>query len=702
MISREDSTNDFYISQSHGSITMRSGSLLLRFGISGRVTFDVLGCDSGTNWLNPFGDVGMLWKIHLRELDGTAPVYSNNEADFVGMRISKDEKNEKAITFIWNLNATEKAITRVEIDIRIIKGKSLSYWSLRVMVPYKWNVKLVDFPCFSNIAVRKGLKVVVPTGWGNEYDFKPCFSYEGSYPSWQAGMQMIALYDDMTKDGLYFAAHDFKANLKQFCITAKENSAELSQRLIPAIPDSYFEVFESGYDAVLGVFKGNYYEAGQIYREFALAAPWADDKARRTPPAWLEDTDLWLRPDGAAGKNLDATKRALQFFSVNTALHWYRWHEIPYDTYYPEYLPALPGIAGAVKELQALGTHVALYINGRLWDPESPSWTSEQAYDFATRTENGECYTEIYGSKVPNNVMCPYTEFWQDKVAGIARALVDELGVQGVYIDQIGAARGVPCWNIRHGHTLGGGDFWRKGYEALLIKTRKSIPDNVILITEENAECWLNFFDAHLMVNTQVDGKVVPLFPSVYSGKTLLICALYYSADEPHNSLPFRWKNSIAFLWGAQPGWIKPSLIMKPVVRNEAEFLRDIAQTRRYAHQLLNSGRFLGEVNLNGDNPVMKGLMKGPFSGKYTFEQPAVSATAWLSSDHRVGVLMTNISDEPHEVAFSLPLERAGLSQSGFKAIKQYNNSGFVQTLPFPHNNVTLSIPPRSALVLAT
>jgi hypothetical protein len=688
------------VTQEQDSISIESGRLSLKFGIKNKVSFDEFSLNKKRNWLCGFGDVGMFWRIHFTAPQGTSPVYSNNEADFEKAFISKDEKDEKEITFLWGLRTTQKVHSKVEIRIKCERGKSLSYWYLKVSLPRGWKVKRADFPHLSNIAVMKKMKVLVPGGWGNEYDFKPCFKYEGNYPSWSAGMQMVAFYDEKGKYGLYFASHDPKANLKDFHIDAKGNSAELWQCHIPSIPENDADFFALDYAVVLGVFKGGYYEAGQIYREFALTAKWADEKKKTPVPAWLKETELWLRPDGAPEKNLEATREALEFFGVKTALHWYRWHQIPYDTHYPEYLPALPGIPEAVKELQDQGSHAAFYINGRLCDPESETWYSEMAFEYASLSETGECYSEIYGSKIPNNVMCPYTEYWQDKIAGIARSLEEECGIHGVYIDQVAAGRGVPCYNPNHGHPVGGGDFWRAGYELLLDKTRNNISDNTILITEENAECWLNLFDAHLMVNTQVNGRVVPLFQSVYSGKTILICSLYYSSDEPKNSLSFRMKTAITFLWGSQLGWIQPFRIMDPEVRTEADFLKNLAKTRQYAHSLIDAGRFLGMLNVEGDNPLLKGVMKGPFSGQYDIREPAVSASAWLSPEGKLGILITNISDESHEVKLDIPFEKAGRKVKGNFTILYYNNSGLVERKKHPEKRIRLLIPERSAMVL--
>jgi len=425
----KNQASNFRVVRDDNSISIQSGLLSLKFGVTNRVTFEDLSFKGKRNWLSDFSDIGLLWKIHFKGPYGTAPVYSNNEADFQKAFISKDDADVKEITFVWTAKATHDMHPEVVIRVRCKKGKSLSFWSLEVSLPRGWKIRRADFPYLSNFAVMQHMKVVVPTGWGNEYGFKPCFKYEGPYPSWLTSMQMVAFYDDKHANGLYFASHDPRANLKEFYIEARGNTAEVAQFHIPSIPDNDVDSFALDYEVVLGVFEGGYYEAGQLYRDFALRTKWVDETKKKSPPAWLKETELWLRPDGGVEKNLEVTKEALKFFDVKTALHWYRWHEIPYDTHYPEYLPALPGIAEAIRELQEMGTHVALYINGRLWDPASESWMSEKAYEHAARSENSECYSEIYGSLIPNNVMCPYTNFWQEKIAGIAERLEEALGI---------------------------------------------------------------------------------------------------------------------------------------------------------------------------------------------------------------------------------------------------------------------------------
>ena len=616
-------------------VVLDSGKMRLTFGIEGGKLL-LTGLSGEREWLT--GDGGSLWKLDFRGPDNAVKEVASSDAILSGGQ------------FKWQVPLGEKT-AEVTMTIRLEKGSPISYWSLKAGLPEGWKVTESEFPIIPSIALQKGLKVAAPAGWGVEYEVKPGMSYGGTYPSCSAAMQFVAFYN--RGRGLYIGAHDPQADHKHLSINADEHGARFACANFPAIPEKGGGTYKVPFEAAIGVFTGDYYDAAQIYREFTFECPWskAGPVSKRPIPRWLKDTDLWLRPRGAPEENLEITKQALKYFDVPTACHWYDWHVIPFDTLYPEYFPPKPGFADAVKELQDAGTHVMPYINGRLCDPNSKTWNEEKGSQSAARQENGEPYTEVYGSKVPLNVMCPYTDQWQEKIAGLVDRLVNEVGVHGVYIDQIGAAYPVECFNAEHGHPIGGGHFWVDGYRKLLNKVRARLPKDRMITTEEDAECWIDQFDALLLVNTPTSGPTpIPLFPSVYSGRTITFGFLYIPADDLQKSLPFRVKMARCFLYGAQLGWIQPQTIMAPEAAKEAEFLRNLARCRRSAHDFLAYGRFLGLVNVRGDNPRLKGEGSGSFGGSYEINLPAVMASAWKSEDGRTALALVNMSDEAHEV----------------------------------------------------
>ncbi len=679
-------------------ILFTSGKLNLGFEMVGKkLAFTELSDEKGTNWLNGRVEPSVLWSMGFNGPNEERIDITSAEVDVVTAKFGEDD-----IRFTWNAPLGDKAAA-VTMTIRAKLDSPLSFWSLQAKLPAGWKVNRADYPIVPNVRFRKGLKFAAPCGWGLEYDVKSGVHYQGTYPSCAAAMQFMAFYTGGS--GVYIGAHDAQGNHKVLTLNTDASGAKAFFTNWPAISAAADGgTYKLPYEAVVGVFSGDYYQAAQIYREFTFKTPWgkAGPVSKRPIPQWVKDNDLWLRPHYGPEQNVPVVKQALKYFDVPTSLHWYQWHKIPYDTLYPEYFPPLDGFADAVKELQDLGTHVMPYINGRLCDPNSKTWTEEQGSKSAARQENGEPYTEIYGSKVPLNAMCPYTAQWQNKISGLVERMTGELGVQGVYIDQIGAAYAVRCFDASHGHPIGGGHFWVDGYRKMLNDVRAKLPKGRMITTEENAECWIDQFDALLLVNTSTSASnIIPLFPAVYSGRAITFGFLYFPKDDLEKSLPFRYKMAQCFLWGSQLGWIEPEKMMDPANAKESEYLRNLARCRRFGHEFLAYGRFEGLLDVRGDNPHVKGEATGSFSGTYQIDMPSVTGSVWLAEDGSLGVALTNMSDDAHEIEVRLPLDKAGIIASKGFTVQTFGPEGSVSKVEAKSSLQKVSVPARSAIILS-
>jgi len=618
----------------------------------------------GPGWTGPLGEKDLLWRLALRGPDSATAELTSASVPW----IEAEGAGSTAYTFVW---LGELKNGEVRVTLTITEGRRATGWRLRAGLPDGWKVVRADWPILPNIRTEPGLRMAAPFGWGLEYDVKPGMSYEGAYPSLVTSMPFVAFYRD--GKGLYVGVHDRKGHHKHLAVKASEDRVCVTCTHWPSDADTVGGRYAPEFEAVVSAFDGDYWNGAQIYRAFTRETPWGGDKGglrlenRNQPvPEWLKDIDLWLMPGPEPLKNVEACRRAGEFFGVPIGLHWYNWHEIPFDTLYPEYFPAKPHFREGVKALQEAGFRVMPYINGRLCDPNSKTWTQEGGEQAAARQEDGKPYTEEYGSKVPLNVMCPYTVFWQDKIVGIVDRLVNGYGADGVYIDQIGAAHAVRCFNPDHGHSRGGGTFWFDGYRKMLDQVRARLPKDRMITTEENAECWNDQFDALLMVNTPSTGgrRIIPLMPAVYGGRIITFGFQYMAGDDIVKSLPFRAKMARAFLWGAQLGWIGVDSIMADNARKEAEFLRNLAVARRGGHEFLLTGTFLGEAEVTGDNPRLIGEGTGRGS-PYAIDLPAVMATAWLATDGTVGLAVVNLSDRPRTVEIRPPWNRLNELETG-------------------------------------
>ncbi len=603
----------------------------------------------GAEWARPLSKDEPSWRLALRGPGSVTAELTSASTPFLDLEGAENSR----FAFVW---AGDLKDGQAQVTLTISRNFRMTQWRLSALLPEGWKVTRADWPILPNIRIEPDLKMAAPFGWGLEYDVKPGMSYEGTYPSLVTAMPFVAFYRN--GKGLYIGMHDIRGHHKHLAVKAREEGVGITCTHWPSDADTAGGRYAPEFEVAVASFDGDYWNAAQIYRAFNRETPWGGTKGGlrleqpdQPVPAWLRDIDLWLMPGPEPLKNVDTCRKAGEFFGVPIGLHWYSWHEIPFDTLYPDYFPAKPNFREGVKALQEAGFRVMPYINGRLCDPNSKTWTQEGADKAAARQEDGKPYTEVYGSKVPLNVMCPATKQWQDKIAGIVDRLVNECGVDGVYIDQIGAAHAVRCFDKDHGHSPGGGAFWFDGYRKMLDQIRAKLPKDRMITTEENAECWNDQFDALLMVNTPSTGdrRIIPLMPVVYGGRIITFGFQYMSGDDIPKSLPFRAKMARAFLWGAQLGWINVDMIMAENARKEAEFLRNLARARRNGHDFLLTGTFLGEAEVTGDNPrlVGEGTAGG---GKYAIDLPAVMATAWLATDGSTGLAVVNLSDQPRTV----------------------------------------------------
>jgi len=632
------------LKKEEGKIVLDNGVMHLSFSDGNQ--FKVLEMsDKRTSWLPEGGMPGFLWQITLKGPNGINPLLDPSNGVYEGVEIKENDKERASLVFKWKMRLSKDIYYPVRVLVSLENNSKLSQWEIETDLPAGWIVSRVDFPRLY-IKRPETSKIIMPEGWGVEYDLSSLDNYAAQYPSHSGIMQLMCMHNGLNT--LYFATHDKGASIKTFRAKGAGPLAVLSSEIVTseAWTPAQGGTFRLPWKTSVGLHPDGWEKAVvEWYRPFTFETVWGSKSfASRNLPKWVLNADMWLRPHFTTEVTRTSLKKALDFFGPEAACHWYRWHQIEYDVSYPEYFPPREEFVPMMREVQKRGSHVIPYTNGRLWDPASKSYQQLNGKDASCRKEDGTLYTEVYGSMVPNSVTCPSSEIWQRIILDLTDRVQTELGSNGVYIDQVGAGWGFPCWAKNHNHPLGGGSFWHASYRSLLEKVRKNLrPDN-ILITEENAECYMDLFDLMLMVNTpQGDNvKQVPLFPLVYSDRMMVNCFLYYPATEKVNSLTFRMKNVMGLLWGSQLGWIKPELIMAPEATKEAEFLREMVRFRRSQHDLIYGGRFIQEVIPGGDNP----LLQVPNMGS----SPAVRGAMWIGPKGNKALLMVNMDDKEHSI----------------------------------------------------
>jgi hypothetical protein len=480
--------------------------------------------------------------------------------------------------------------------------------------------------------------------------------YGGRYPDGWASMQFIAYYGPGC--GAYVATHDPLASTKELHVERAEDSIDVKMRWYAedcGVPGNSFH--QSG-TAALQVFRGDWFDATQIYKDWVSknAGWWPKDRDRGDTPKWMRDIPIWTQTGGTAAEVVPATKKFAEYMGLPTAVHWYSWHQIPFDVNYPHYFPVKPGFKEGVAELQKAGVRVMPYINGRLWDSALDDFKND-AIRGATKDEQGKPYIEEYGSGAKLAPMCPTQAIWRDKVQETVMRLVSEYGVDGVYIDQVAAAAPVLCFDKSHGHPLGGGNWWTAGgYWPMLTELRAKIKAaglEKFLTTECNGEAYIHCFDGYLTWHFQYQNQI-PMFASVYAGR-IQPFSRAYGGDEVAQCM----KAGQQLVFGEQLGWCAPQVVTERP--KFAAFIRQCARIRYAMLDCLSRGDMARPPVLKGDIPTVTADWQ--WGGKSLVTTDALLGGAWKSEGGKLAVIFANVTEQPVKADWVFDAAQYGFPQ---------------------------------------
>jgi hypothetical protein len=375
-------------------------------------------------------------------------------------------------------------------------------------------------------------------------------------------------------------------------------------------------------------------------------------------------------------------------------------------------------------------------MNQRLWCTRMPSWTAEGAARWAVKRRDGQIHEEVYNvfDPQPCAPMDVTTEFWRAKYAGIADTVLNQYGIDGIYMDQ--AVQSLVCWDPGHGHPVGGGNYWMGGFEALAANIRgraRSGPD-LLLAGEGAGEAWLPSLD--LMLTLQVSQErysdpasgwePIPMFQAAYHDDGITYGSyssltmppyddLWPAATAPAEPLrlmdvafqrQFFMEQARSFVWGIQPtiaNFLPSHFSARP---RETAYMMRLARVRSRALEWLLYGTFLRppaldvpEVDVQLSRvSIYAAQRSGPTVSQGRF--PAAIAGAWRARDASIAVAVASIVDEPSAVSFNFDAADYGLTAGGrvFR-IDEHGRTPFGTFGP-GRTPVRLELPAGGAVVL--
>ena len=409
------------------------------------------------------------------------------------------------------------------------------------------------------------------------------FDYLGHFP-------MVAAFF-IGETGLYVAAEDPELRLKSMVVEGEQCLRFVTPIENAGVPDKAAE--GPRYAVTFAPLSGDWWEAARRYRAFALRQPRCAKgpmRERADFPRRACEVPLWINLHGSPDDIRSLLLRAHEIFpEFPTGVHWHLWQHSGHDINYPEYFPEQPGTKEAIADCLAVGQEPMPYTNGRLWSADTLGYLAAEPY--AVMRANGTRHVEKYAPWTPHlAVMCPTQRTWQRVVQRFAHRVFEEIGAKSIFLDQIGAAEGVPCFDPTHGHSVGGGSWWREGYREMLEPIlRDAHAHGAYVATEGNGETAIGLADAFLSV-VQRTPEDVPFYHAVYSGY-----ASWFGSAENNDDSPaaFRALQTRELLWGTALGWFLPDILDRP---DKIEILRQLCTFRQANLDALAYGTLLDEL----------------------------------------------------------------------------------------------------------
>ncbi len=502
----------------------------------------------------------------------------------------------------------QKGVLDAEVTITLRDGDPLSYWRIAVRNRSpRFGIARVRLPILSLAQIGETKKnVFIFPKWRGGYIEDPFnapaglgenYHKVGAYYPYYTNMQFWALYNRETSKGLYVATQDPGPSMTHVAVNNTPTEIAWSISHFPSNISFITEDFALPYDCVVGPFRGDWYDAAQIYRAWAIKQSWCGKgplASRKDIPTWYKEAPLFfysMTNDSATGthsheENLQLAaehfKEWLKWAGLRLPMNLYSWHvydpaltvsSMPFQlrrptnaprwaglhaTYEPSgnypRIPALPELSRACKSLRDAGGMVCPYVCLQLFDQgptENAPFTTE-AKPHMSRDMYGAMQTY---PGMDTWLPCVAEGWWQKRLADECVALLDRENVGGVYLDVM-RGTGLPCFWTPHGHPASGGRTMTDGMHALSGAIRdamKAKDPEAITTGEDSTENMIDVIDGVLYQRTLRPENKVPLFGVVYNDY-IPRYGLELSVSRPKD---FFIECSSLFVEGAQIGRLR-------------------------------------------------------------------------------------------------------------------------------------------------
>ena len=643
---------------------------------------------------------------------------------------------------------------RVIGTVRLDAAQKLG-WTLRIENHGNDGVRSVFYPQWiapprlSQSALEN--RILYPSMDGQEFvdpakHFTPGQTVSSGYPG-LAAVQMIAYHDDSA--GLLEMTRDGNGENKHFRIVRRSDGFDLSIEHNPGeTPGTNIDL---PYETSMQVFHGDWHEAADIYKTWAVQQKWAARKIReRGTPRWLTSgypivtyqmrgdpySAEWsmyfppsarlLNPDFYPTKIPAIAKSYENFFQSKVISNPFGWeHNGPWiaGDYFPPVLGEETWRDIAAK-LHAEDSPLFLLLSGLRWGVRMDDLGYNTREQFLRDVAPKAAAYDPQGKPIEDNApwgdsiqLCVGTNFGRESTA-VAFLGCIRRGASLVQYDQSAGGTAPVCYSHVHPHPPGYGRWMVQGTESLFTEVRakgKRINPEFALSVEEPCEYFIPYWDLYMgrpyeFFGTGSDPSSwrtsVPLF--LYNYHEYLLG--YGGSNEIDVTHPYAEAIKVArkftngTLLEIDPGKPAFRLDTQPSPTDELRLARSCSLAQRtYANDYLIFGKMLRDPRIpDRKTQTLRAWHdprdRHPDSELPTVQVPLVLESTWESSN-KVAYVFANWQTSAQEVVFEP--QRYDQNGAGFK-LTVYDDSGtrVLRRDPSLPREIRLRIPALAATMV--
>ena len=632
----------------------------------------------------------------------------------------------------------------IEIRVSLAPQDTVFRWNLSVINRTGLTLENVLFPTaigFASSSPGSEMTDYVVRGMTSGAKFmNPRGKYaavegDSDGPGSTMSIQAVVYGDGKTEGGLYLAAEDSKWFRKNFICNPNPGQKSFSW---------HFTHFADGreekclwtlpYTIAFGPFRGDWYDAAKEYRKWVKTQPvFVPLKDRKVIPEWFTKLNVWFQGQDTGPESENMASMVGNLLRIRKELgedygwHWYLWQKgRKHDFNYPDFYP-VSGFKEAVATLQDNGVYPMPYINVHPFETQLPMWEQEKASQWAVRNGNygffdptrsvwgrGD-YEWVFYLNSENRkyvAMCPATDYWQDKMASISGRLVNDEGVDAVYLDQL-MVYPYLCYATNHGHPpSGGGDHMAQGFREMIKKIRAASKEPIILGGENIGEPYTDLIDYQLTAHSECAPERIPFYQAALKDYTVEIGLFSYTATEKTPEA-FMAKQGLCLVQGRQLGWFNFNNMdydhttnqLKPDALWFMPYLKTLAAARTAAHDFLFYGELLRPPFLK-DLPTknVRWIMwpnGNPAVDDKERAVPVVHAQAYQSPAGDLGLVFSNWTDEDRTVTIEVNQRDWGVVVGQSYQMRTWLNGAWsAPTEQVLGKEITVMVPKLSPLII--